>query len=76
MLSMGFCGVCGKDIEANIVIHCIDCWGVLCEDCSYAAVHCFDCGGILCSNCDAVGLCQNCEMVMILEEDFFDEEIW
>ena len=47
----------------------------LCEDCSYAAVHCFDCGGIICSNCDAIGLCQNCEVIQILDDDFFDEEI-
>jgi len=76
MLIMGFCVVCGKNIETNIVTHCIDCGKALCEDCSYAAVHCFDCGGILCKDCDAIGLCQNCEVIQILDDDFFDEEIW
>ena len=67
--------VCGKDIDDTVVTHCIDCCGALCEDCSYTAVHCFDCGGLLCEDCDAIGLCQTCEVIMILEEDLFDEEM-
>ncbi len=72
---MVFCVICWKIIVGTAVIHCFDCGGALCEDCSYDAVHCFDCGEILCSNCAAVGLCKNCEVIMILEEDLFDEEM-
>ena len=72
---MGFCVICLQNIEDTTVTYCIDCGGAICEECSYNAVHCFDCGGILCNSCDGIGLCQNCEVVAILEEDLFDEEM-
>jgi hypothetical protein len=72
---MRFCVIFGKAIEDTVVSQCIDCERALCKDCTYEVVHCFDCGGILCNNCDGLGLCQNCEVIMILKEDLFDEEI-
>ncbi len=72
---MVLCVICDENIEDMTVTHCIDCGEALCEDCSYTTSHCFDCGGILCNNCDALGLCQNCEVIMMLEEDLFDEEM-